>query len=61
MNDDVQVVFGEGVGEVGDEDEDGGGQEGGEDAAGERPRQLEHNFKTRVLVLQFKLEHKGDL
>ena len=57
----MQVVFGEGVGEVGDEDKDGGGQEGGEDAAGEGPRQLEHNFKTRVLVLQFKLEHKGDL
>ena len=61
MDDDLQVVFGEGIGEVGDKDEDGGGQEGGEDAAGERPRQLEHHFKTRVLVLKFKLEHKGDL
>ena len=57
----MQVVFGEGIGKVGDEDEDGGGQEGGEDAAGERPRQLEHNFKTRVLVLEFELLHKGDL
>ena len=36
LDDDVQVVFGEGVGNVGDEDEDGGRQEGGEDAAGER-------------------------
>ena len=57
----MQVVFGEGVGEVGDEDKDGGGQEGGEDAAGERARQLEHNFKTRVLVLEFELESKNDL
>ena len=61
LDDDVQVVFGEGVGKVGDEDEDGRRQEGGEDAAGERPRQLEHNFKTRVLALEFELEHKCDL
>ena len=40
--------------------EDGGRQEGGEDAAGERPRQLEHNFKTRVPVLEFELEYKSD-
>ena len=57
----MQVVFGEGVGDVGDDDKDGGGQEGGEDAAGQRAGQLEHNFNTRVLVLQFELEYKSDL
>ena len=46
MDDDVQVVFGEGVGQVGDDDQDGGRQEGGEDAARQRAGQLEHNFKT---------------
>ena len=58
LDDDVQVVFGEGVGEVGDDDEDGGGQEGGEDAAGQWAGQLEHNFETQVLVLQFELDYK---
>ena len=41
MDDYSQVVQGEGVGEVGDDDEDGGGQEGGQHAAhqgaGSRP------------------------
>ena len=58
LDDDVQVVFGEGVGEVGDDDEDGGGQEGGEDAAGQWAGQLEHNFETQVLVLEFELDYK---
>ena len=46
LDDDVQVVFGEGVGQVGDDDQDGGRQEGGEDAARQRAGQLEQNFKT---------------
>ena len=56
LDDNSQVVLGEGVGKVGDEDEHGGGQEGGEQVAGQRTGQLENNFKTQVAILEFLLK-----
>ena len=56
MDDNSQVVLGEGVGKVGDEDQHGGGQVGGEQIAGQRTGQLENNFKSQVAILEFLLK-----
>ena len=47
MNDDGLVVGGKGVGEVGDDDQDGGGQEGGQQAARQWPGKLKDHLQTR--------------
>ena len=47
MDDDGLVVGGKGVGEVGDDDQDGGRQEGGQQAARQRPRKLKDHLETR--------------
>ena len=52
LDDDGQVVLGEGVGQVGDDHQDGGRQEGGQQAAGQRSRQVERHLEARVAVLK---------
>ena len=52
LDDDGQVVLGEGVGQVGDQHQDGGRQEGGQQAAGQRSRQVERHLEARVTVLK---------
>ena len=52
MDDDSQVVFGEGVGQVCDDHQDGGRQEGGQQAAGQRSRQVERQLEARVTALK---------
>ena len=56
LDDDSQVVLGEGVGKVGDQDQHGGGQVGGEQVAGQWAGQLENNFKSQVAILEFLLK-----
>ena len=53
MDDDGLVVGGEGVGEVGDDDQDGGGQEGGQQAARQRPRKLKDNLQSRLALKKY--------
>ena len=53
MDDDGQVVLGEGVGQVGDDHQDGGRQEGGQQAARQRPGELEDNLDARLLALEW--------
>ena len=50
MDDYSQVVQGEGVGEVGDDDEDGGGQEGGQHAAHQGAGQLKNHQKPKTIL-----------
>ena len=52
LDDDGQVVLGEGVGQVGDHHQDGGWQEGGQQAARQRSRQVERHLEARVTVLE---------
>ena len=52
LDDDGQVVLGEGVGQVGDDHQDGGRQEGGQQAARQRSRQVERHLEARVTVLK---------
>ena len=52
LDDDGQVVLGEGVGQVCDQHQDGGRQEGGQQAAGQRSRQVERHLEARVAVLK---------
>ena len=52
LDDDGQVVLGEGVGQVGDHHQDGGRQEGGQQAARQRSRQVERHLEARVAVLK---------
>ena len=52
LDDDGQVVLGEGVGQVGDHHQDGGRQEGGQQAARQRSRQVERHLEARVTVLK---------
>ena len=52
LDDDGQVVLGEGVGQVGDQHQDGGRQEGGQQAAGQRSRQVERHLEARVTALK---------
>ena len=54
MDDNSQVVLGEGVGKVGDQDQHGGGQVGGEQVAGQWAGQLEN--KSQVAILEFLLK-----
>ena len=53
LDDDGQVVLGEGVGQVGDQHQDRCWQEGGQQAAGQWSGQVEGQFKTRETVLEF--------
>ena len=46
MDDDGLVVGRKGVGKVGDDDQDGGRQEGGQQAARQRPRKLKDHLET---------------
>ena len=52
LDDDGQVVLGEGVGQVGDHHQDRGRQEGGQQAARQRSRQVERHLEARVTVLK---------
>ena len=47
LDDDGLVVIGKGVGEVGDDDQDGGGQEGCQQAACQRAGELKDHLKAR--------------
>ena len=50
MDDYSQVVQGEGVGEVGDDDEDGGGQERGQHAAHQGAGKLKNHQKPKTIL-----------
>ena len=50
MDDDGQVVQGEGVGEVGDDDQDGGREEGGQNATHQWSRQLKNHQEPRTVL-----------
>ena len=50
MDDNGQVVQGEGIGEVDDDDQDGGREEGGQYAAHQRSGQLKTHQKPRMVL-----------
>ena len=53
MYDDRLEVDGKGVSKVGDDDQDGGGQKGGEQAARQRPGELEDYLYAGLLALEW--------
>ena len=53
MYDNRLEVDGKGVSKVGDDDQDGGGQKGGEQAARQRPGELEDHLYARLLALEW--------
>ena len=50
MDDNGQVVQSEGVGEVGDDDQDGGREECGQHATHQWPRQLKNHQEARPVL-----------
>ena len=50
MDDNGEVVQGKGIGEVGDDHHDGGGQEGGQHAAHQWSRQLKNHQEPRTVL-----------
>ena len=52
LDDDGQVVLWEGIGQVGDDHQDGGRQEGGQQATRQRSRQVERHREARVAFLE---------